>query len=294
MLLILIVYLLFSYSYILIKESLFYMAPFFIVAVRMFVAGTLLLLYRMIGERKWVHIKLCDLGLFLGLSFFNVFLTNSIEVWALQYAYAAKTALIYTLGPFFAAILSHFYFKEALSTQKRLGLIIGFAGTLPVLLSHTDGQQWGFSVVDFALICGAMSSVLGWTMMKELVDNRGYNPLSVISVCMIFASILALFCSFFFEPWHPVPALSLKYGLLFTITTALVANVVCYSLFGLLLQKYSVVFMSFANFSSPLFASILAYICLGETVGWPFFVSLFTIIFGLYIFYRAELNPVKS
>ncbi len=287
MVLVLILNLLYSFSFILIKESLSFARPFFLVASRLLLAGGLILIYHKFFQQKKFIIAKKDYWLFLVVSLFSVCLTNCLDLWALQYLFAAKVALIYTLTPFFGALLSAIIFKEYLSCSKWWGLLIGFGGLFPLLLS---GKMGSASWADAAVLVSSLTTVIGWTAMKELVDNRSYSPIVVNGVTLFLGGVFSLIPSFIFESWNPLPVSNVLYCSVFVIASALVASIISYNLYGYLLRRYSIVFMTFASLSGPLFTAILGYFFLQEKVPGTFFISLIILSLGLYIFYKDELS----
>lgn len=289
----LLLYLLTSFSFILFKESLFFASPFFLVGLRLFIAGGLLLIYYKGFRQQKIHIKRKDFWLFGIVAFLGSFVTNSCDLWALQYLYAAKVALIYMLAPFFGTLISYILFKEYLSKTKLVGLGIGFSGLLILLWSRMGGAP-KISLADLAVILAAFSTVAGWFAMKELVDKRAYPPIMVNAVCLSLGGVFAFILSLSVESWHPLPVTNVLYCLVFVITSALIAHIICYNLYAYLLKKYSVVFMTFASFTSPLFTAILSYLFLGEKVPRTFYISLIMIFIGLYFFYKDEFKRGKE
>jgi drug/metabolite transporter (DMT)-like permease len=73
-----------------------------------------------------------------------------------------------------------------------------------------------------------------------------------------------------------------------------ISNLICYNLYGYLLKKYSVTFVSFAGFITPLFTALFGWWYLGEVVTWPFYVSAIIVFAGLCIFNQEELYPAES
>jgi drug/metabolite transporter (DMT)-like permease len=287
MTLIFLLYFLYSFSFVLIKESLFFAQPFFLAAERLLLAGGLIIVYYRFYHKKKIIIAAKDYWLFGLASVFSVFLTNCLDLWALQYLYAAKVALIYTLAPFWGALLTAIFFGEYLSRSKWFGLLIGFGGIFPFILS---GKMGAFSYVDGAILFASFATVLGWTAIKKLVDDRSYSPIIVNGVTLFIGGVFSLILSFATESWRPVPTSNILYSSVFVIATAFVAHIISYNLYGFLLRRYSVVFMTLASLSMPLFTALLGYLFLLEKVPETFFISLVILSIGLYIFYRDDLR----
>lgn len=289
MFLLLWLYLLTSFSFILNKESLSFASPFFLVGLRLIIAGGLLLIYYKVFRKQTIKIKKNDWWLFSLVAVSGAFITNSFDLWALQYIYTAKVALIYMLSPFFGAVISYIFFKERLSKSQFMGLIIGLTGLI-ILLMGKNGAAYNFSLADIAVVIAALATVIGWSAMKELVNNRSYSPILVNGVCLSIGGLFSMATSMVVEGWYPLPVTNGLYCMAFVIASALIAHIISYNLYAYLLKKYTIVFMTFSSLSAPIFTAILSYFFLGEKVSQTFFISIIIIFIGMFFFYKDELK----
>jgi drug/metabolite transporter (DMT)-like permease len=277
------------------KTGLDYSQPIFFVGSRMFMAGILLISYQFIFHRKQCVIARKDLWRILRLGAFNIYLTNIFEFWGLQYLTSFKTCFIYSLSPFLSALFSFFIFSEKMSGKKWLGLIIGFGGIMPMLLSQTTveeraGELFLFSWAELAVMGAAICSVYGWILLKQLVNENGYTPILANGASMLIGGALALCHSFFVEDWTPVPVSSYFPFLICALLLIVISNLICYNLYGVLLKKFSATFISFAGLSTPVFSAFFGWLFLQEQPTWTFYISLLIVYGGLYIFYQEELQ----
>jgi len=137
--------------------------------------------------------------------------------------------------------------------------------------------------------------------MKSLT-NRGYSFVFINGIGMLGGGILSLMLSLIKEGW---PTMKLQPEVIFkdlslldspffmlsfyTIALIIVANIICYNLYGYLLSKYSPTFLSFAGFMTPLFGAFLGWFFLGEVITWHYFATVGFVILGLYLFYKDQL-----
>lgn len=296
--LVFLLYGLFASSFTISKMGLEYAQPFFFVGTRMFAAGGLLLLYQYFFRREQCYICKKDIWRIFLLGAFNIYLTNIFEFWGLQYLTSFKTCFIYSLSPFLSALFSFLIFSEVMTPRKWLGLLVGFAGIAPVLLSQTTaeeraGQIFLFSWAELAVVSASICSVYGWILLKQLIKTNGYSPLTANGASMLIGGSMALIHSFCVESWNPIPATEYITFLECTFLLILISNFICYNLYGYLLKNYSATFMSFAGLSTPLFTALLGWLFLGETVTWHFYVSLGIVSVGLLAFYQEELKSVE-
>ena len=99
-----------------------------------------------------------------------------------------------------------------------------------------------------------------------------------------------MLASFFIGEIQSGPVSNFMPFLFYTILTAIVANVICYSLYAFLLKFYTVTFLTFASFISPFITAILGLVFLNEKIPFMLFVCSPFIGLGLFIFYREEVR----
>lgn len=295
MFLVVLVYALFASVFTTAKSALEYTQPLFLVGSRMLAAGILLLLYQFFFNREQLRIRTKDLIKLTLLAVFSIYLTNIFEFWGLQYLTSFKTCFIYSLSPFASALISYLVFYERMSVKKWAGLIVGFAGFIPILCAHTaeesgTGQLLLFSWAEIAVILAALCSVYGWILLKQLVSENNLSPITANGAAMTIGGLIALIHSYAVEVWDPVPVSEAAPFLTYGITLIVISNFICYNLYGWLLKKYSATFMSFAGFTTPLFAALFGWLFLGEAVTAPFYISAVIVFFGLFLFYQEELK----
>ena len=292
-------YALFASVFTLSKTGLEFTLPFFLVGSRMLVAGLLLLGYLFLFRREQLRISRQQFQKILSLALFNIYLTNMLEFWGLQYLTSSKACFIYSLSPFVSALLGSFILTEKISTLKWVGMLIGFAGMLPILLAQTTaeeraGEFFYFSLAELAVMGAAVASCYGWIILKQLVFDEGLSPILANGVSMTIGGAMALMHSYVAEPWNPLPITDVVPFLECAIALIVVSNLICYNMYGWLLKRFSATFMSFAGLSTPLFAALFGWLFLGEVITWPFYVSLAIVSGGLFCFYQEEFVPVES
>ncbi len=317
MFLILLLYMILASTFTMGKAVLCYISPIFFIALRMLVGGGLLYAYLIVRKQRILP-KRADLLDFLQIIAFHIYCAYIFEFWALQYVSSSKTALIYNISPFVTALFAWFMLREYLTKNKLIGLIIGLIGIVPWIITKSEcgyftlaGRENLISLPEIILIVAVISSAYGWIIFKRLM-HKGYSPLMINTIGMLGGGLCALMTSLLFEKSPrllsnlstcPVnmPGLQLftswfgsnaQIALIavYMLLMILISNIIFYNLYGLLLQRYSATFLSFAGFTCPLFAALFGWLYLGESVGWNFFISAAIISCGLLIFYQEELK----
>lgn len=293
--LVIVMYAIWSSMFSIAKLALQYSPPIFLTGARMLLAAALILSYLVIAKRSAFKLQPKHwISIFL-LGFFSIYLTNILEFWALQYLTSAKACFIYSLSPFFAALFSYLHFGEKMNGRKWIGLSLGLVGIIPVLLLQTgeEGLWSAFSFLSWpsiAMIGAALASVYGWVLLRLVVKDSEVSPLMANGSSMLFGGLIALGHSFFAESWNPTPIQSFTPFLGWTLVMALISNVLCYNLYGMLLKKFTATFLSFMGLLSPIFASLHGWIFLSEIPSPLIFLSTAIVSSGLWIVYAAELK----
>lgn len=295
MFLVILVFALFASVFTTAKTALDYTSPLFLVGSRMFLAGSLLLVYQYLFNYQQFKFRKKDLPLLGLLALFTIYLTNVFEFWGLKHLTSFKTCFIYSLSPFLSALFAYLALKETMSLKKWVGLLIGFLGFIPILLSQTSSEEETgkfllFSWAEIAVILAVICSVYGWILLKKVVSERDYSPIMANGISMLLGGSLALFHSFLVDEWNPLPVTEYEPFITCALILIVISNFICYNLYGYLLKQHSATFLSFAGLTTPLFTALYGWLYLGEIVNWPFYLSFAIVFSGLFLFYQEELK----
>lgn len=295
MLYVFLLYALFASVFTIGKTALQFTEPLFLIGTRMMVAGALLIAYQVIRNKASFKFNASIWRQIIFLSACNIYLTNAFEFWGLKYLTSFKTCFIYSLSPFVSALFCYLIFSEKMTKAKWTGLLIGFLGFIPILLSQTSseeqaGQLFIFSWAELSVVMAVITSVYGWILLKQLVKDNGVSPLSANGLSMLIGGGMALIHSLAVEDWNPIPVTEFMPFLECSLLLIIISNLICYNMYGWLLKRYSPTFMSFAGFTTPVFTALFGWFFLGEVVTWPFYISFVVVIAGLAIFDQDELK----
>jgi len=295
--LIILLYALFASSFSMGKILLRYTTPIFLVGSRMLAGGLILLAYQYLSPKQNFYFKKKHIWLFAQIVLFGVYFNYILRFWALNSMTSTKTCFLYNLAPFMSYIYSYFFFKEKMTRGKFAGLLIGFIGLIPILLTTSSTEQilgeiTFISLPEFAVIVSVALHAYSWVVMRKLVRDKNYSPTLVNGLTMTAGGGLALLTSFFTGGIFPVTNVAQFSGLLAMVI--LISNIICFNLYGSLLRKYSATFLSFAGFLGPLFAALYGWALLGEKITWHFYASSILVFIGLFLFYREEIKEEAS
>ncbi|PIS03224.1 MAG: EamA family transporter [Chlamydiae bacterium CG10_big_fil_rev_8_21_14_0_10_42_34] len=279
------------------KMTLQYCPPLFLTASRMILAGVLMLIFVALKDRLSFKLTFKQFFSICLLALFSIYLTNALEFWSLQHLTAAKTCFIYSLSPFFTALFSYFHFGEKMNGRKWLGMIIGFTGFIPVLAMQKGSNELltdlsFLSWPELTMIGAALCSVYGWVLLRLIVKDTTVSAAMANGSSMLIGGAFALIHSYFSENWNPLPVAASAFApfLQGTLIMTLISNIICYNLYGMMLKRFTATFLSFMGLLSPIFASLSSWLFLGEAPSAAIFLSTAIVSMGLWLIYSAELR----
>lgn len=109
---------------------------------------------------------------------------------------------------------------------------------------------------------------------------------------MLIGGLMALIHSYFVDSWTPIPVASSALSPFLTglLLMTFISNIVCYNIYGFMLKRYTATFLSFMGVLSPIFASFISWLTLGEALSPLIFLSTAVVSIGLWMIYSAELR----
>ena len=260
-------------------------SPVFFMAVRMFLAGSLLLSFWYLFKKQQkgsIRDNLSRICLYSVIGMGTPFI---VGIYALSKVSSVRSGLIANFVPLFATIFAYFMIGEKISKKKIIGLFIGLCGFLPIIIRYIQlGSFSRMGVWDLIFIFVNLTYAYGWVEMKAMVRN-GLSPIWINGVAMLFTGVVSALFSLktgmgTFESWT-------QFIILVTIII-ITTNFIALVGLSLLLKKYSVTFIALSHLMIPVFVAIYGYIFLGEYITWHFLVSIFFVGLGLYIFNKEE------
>lgn len=274
------------------KIALYYAYPIFLTAYRMIISGIFVLGYQYAYRRHKFTVSKKEIWpLALG-AIFSIYITNWLEFSGLDDLSPAKTAFLYNLYPFASALLSYLYLGEKLGFKKLIGLIIGFLGSLPLLLVNTVGDSPAYkymgliSLPEISVIAAVFACPFGWIFIQKAVCDDKLDSVMANGITMLAGGIMALVHSFIVEPWTPFPITDYPYFLLTSFTLMLVSNILANTLYIELLKTYSLTLLSFSAFMTPLLTACFDKVLFGYPIALVFYLSTIIMFLGFYLFYK--------
>lgn len=282
------------------KIALNYSTPLFLTAFRMIVAAVILLTYQYVYQRNKFFISRDQIFSLVLASFFSIYLANVLEFVGLDYLTPTKTAFLYNLYPFASALLSYLFVDEILTKRKWFGLLIGFLGSLPLLLADSAQEAnlhkyFGFlSLPEIAILVAVFACPLGWILTQKAICEEKCDSVMAVGITSLVGGLFALGHSYYSDIWNPLPVSNYGYFALTSLGLIIISNIISSIIYVELLKTYTLTFLSFSGFIAPLLTALFDWIIFGYTVSYAFYISTGIMFVGFYLFYMDELGKNKS
>ncbi|MDO4983827.1 MAG: DMT family transporter [Eubacteriales bacterium] len=210
-------------------------------------------------------------GVFLGLHFTTYFLS-------LDYTSIASSTTLACTEVFFVAFSLVFFFKETVSKQAWLGIIVAFAGSVIIALSDLGSGKDMFKGDLIALLAGllmAFYTIIGKVVRKNVTTNTYtfivYTMAAITVACAAAVTKTELF------------AVNGRI-LLCAAGTAIVCTLLGHSIFSWGLKYVQASYVSNAKMLSPVYATIFGVILFREIPDILGIVGCITVIAGVIIY----------
>ncbi len=277
------------------KKLLSFASPIFLIGIRMTIAGFLLFIIHFVRKRGFLTIHKRFWWQYVQIIVIGVYIKYILRSWGLAYMPATKMAFLLNLSPFVSALFSYIAFQEILTRRQWIGLCIGMLGSIPLLITssateYLKGEMFYVSWPELAIFGAIIAHCYGLIISRTLIRDNNHSASLTNGVRMFGGGVLALLTAFCFESLH-ISNVGQFVGWLAILI--LISNIICHNLYLRLLKYYTVTFVSFADFLSPLFIALYSRLFLKEVITWNYIASGVLVFGGLYIFYMDEEHVVS-
>ena len=163
-------------SFIWYKQAYVNFRPATVILLRLFVSSPALLIASLLLNRlKWPALK--DMKYFLLMALFEPFLYFLGESYGMLYVSSTLASIIIATIPLITPFASYYFYREKLTTNNYLGILVSFIGVLLVVyIDGTTGEAPWFGIL---LMLMAVLSTLGYTVLIKRLSDK-YNALSIL------------------------------------------------------------------------------------------------------------------
>lgn len=198
-----------------------------------------------------------------------------------MYAHAAETtgsavmAICNGGTPFATVLLAHFLTSEKLTLRRMIGVLMGFAG-LVVLVLPEFGVEGGGS------LAGILLAIFGaWLYAVGNVATRMAPRIEPAMSSLILIGTGGVVTLMFALATEPFPTGASSASIIAMIVLGLLPTAFAMFIYVWLIQRAGPVFVSFTTYMSPLWATGLGVLFLGEPLHWSMIGALGLILAGV-------------
>ncbi len=264
-------------SFILIKKGLVGLNPFQLGSVRILFAAIFLAL---IGFKSITSIPMHQWKFIVVTALFGTFIPAYFFALAETNVDSSITSVLNSLTPLNALIIGVTAFRLQFKRTQILGIIIGFLGTVVLILNgalHHPSQNYYYAI--FAIV-GSVCYGINVNLIKRYLSNL--SPLSITTGNFLVMSIPAaiiLYCSGFFQI---IEQPQVQHSVLFILILGVVGTGIANILFYKLIQMSSPVFATTVTYLIPIVAFFWGLLD-NEIITPVQFVGAFIILIGVYL-----------
>lgn len=165
---------------------------------------------------------------------------------------SAVNGIINSLSPLWTLVIGYFLFKIAISAQKALGVLVGFAGAVVLVLGKENADftidiMYGLLPV-IATFCYGMST----NLTKQKLQNQ--NPIYTTSIAMCMIGIPALIVFSNTGAPEKIMSGSVYSALLSVVMLSVFGTLIAWMLFYRLVQRTDALFAASVTYLIPVVA----------------------------------------
>lgn len=279
------------------KWSLEKIPPFTLAFFRFYIASFILFL---ILRGKVFEVQKKDFFKIFLVGLFGVTINISFFFWGLQLSKSINAPVIASTQPLIIFIFAVIFLREKIKLNKLIGLILGFAGVILIIIQPII-DRGGISIEslgDLFLVIATLGAVGQTIIAKNLMNEHGeVNPF-VLTFWMFVVGTISFIPMFIIEisnpHFNPASLLEIQ-PLTGIIFGALLSSLVAYSIYIYGLSKIKAADTGIYTYIDPIAAILIAVPLLHETISWEFVFGSALIFIGIYLAeHRIHYHPIHK
>ncbi len=265
--------------------------PIEVVTIRVAVAFAALLFIVAFKNRQMFKIKPKHVPLFLGTGIFSIVFFNWAYFTTIQEINLSIAAVLLYTGPAFVTVMSRIFFKEVITLQKSVALLITLLGcTLVIGVFPLNAEQLSVYGV-FIGICSGFGYAL-YSIFGKAASSRNYSSLTITFYTFLFASVALVPTSGILTRLEPLFTME---GILLALGLGTVPTVLAYLLYTAGLQQVESSKASIAATIEPVVSAMIGvFIFQDQLTPWQFVGMFFVLLAVLFIQKSKQTNESKQ
>lgn len=266
-------------SFILMKKGLVVFSPGEVAALRVTVAGIILL---PLAVLKWKEIKTSQVPKLFLSGLLGVFIPAFLFTTAQKHIDSSVAGILNTLSPMWTMIMGAVFYKQIFKRASVLGIIIGLAGTVMLMLSRSGGNISGINL--YCLLIVLACAFYGFNLNYIKFNIPDLRSLTITSGSIALVAPLGAIYLFgftdFTSKFSAVPGAWQAFG--YIALLALMSTAVAVSIFNMLVKMTTPLFASTVTYIMPL-VSVMWGVLDGEQLFFTHFIGMAAILGGVYL-----------
>ncbi len=224
-----------------------------------------------------------DLLLLAAAGLFAIMLNQGVFVLGVSYTSPINASIVTTTLPIIAMIIAAFYLKEPVTWKKLVGIMVGAAGALIIILSSSSYGNGSEGVgMKGILLCflAQISYAIYFVFFKKFVGK--YSPITLMKWMFLFSAMIYLPIT-----WDQITSVdyaSLSGSIAFEIVFIVLGSTFFSYMLIPIGQKYlRPTVATMYNNVQPIIASIAAVTMQIDTFGWFKVIAIVLVFSGVYI-----------
>jgi drug/metabolite transporter (DMT)-like permease len=268
------------------KQLLVFSSPLFLSGLRTLIAGGFFLLYAWRTKKK-TKINKDLLFSCIAIAIYSFFLSNTFKFWALQHSSVGHAGAISVLEPLCALSMAYVMFNERATIKQLIGMALCIASGL--MMTTSSLSLYDLVSIPSLFLCIAMvSCVYGALLMRRLIKYQEASISLVMGISMSIAGIITLLATITEASSYTVSADSMAPFIGNLMAMILISNIIGYRLYGRLLTRYSVLFISCGSCIRPIFTALYQWAFFNQPPTVEFLAYAGIILIGLLLIDRGE------
>ena len=277
--LLLILALIWGTSFILMKRGLVVFSPGEVAALRVTIAGMVLVPLALLRSKQ-IKTKHVSRLFFSGMM--GVFIPAFLFTTAQQHIDSSVAGILNTLSPIWTMVLGVVFFKLTFKRAAVIGILIGLAGTVLLMLSRSNGQFTGFNLYGLLIVLACALYGMNLNYIKFTIADLGSVTITSVSIALV-APLGAIYLFGFTEflvKLNTIDGAWRAFG--FVALLGFMSTAIAGFIFNKLVKMTTPLFASSVTYIIPL-VSVMWGVLDGEELLISHLAGMAAILFGVYL-----------